>query len=132
MSDTGETMKRIRENLAKARLIARYRDGDRIEAFRAAKQSDPQLAAAFATDFAEELRVSLLPAAQLRRAAILSQAADLLRTTPQTKSKECFEAIAWLVKEVSLAEKRAQRLKLAALIAAGVAVLLCLTLLALA
>ena len=132
MIDTSEQLAGIREKLAKAKLIARYREGDRLGAFRTAKPTDPQLAAAFATEFAEGLRGSLLPAAQLRRAAILSQAADLLRTTPQAKSKEGFEAIAWLVSEVTLAKERAQLLKMAALIAAGIAVLACLTLLALA
>jgi hypothetical protein len=132
MSDTGEHVVRIREKLAKAKLIARYREGERLGAFRTAKQSDPQLAAALATDFAEGLRGSLLPSSQRRRAAILSQAADLLRSTAPAKTKDNLEAIAWLAAEAAFAEDRARRLKLAALIAAGVAALVCLTLVALA
>jgi hypothetical protein len=132
MSDTGEQVVRICEKLAKAKLIAQFREGDRLGAFRSAKQSDPQLAAALATDFAEGLRGSLLPATHLRRAAILSQAADLLRSTAQAKTKENLEAIAWLLAEASLAEERARQLEIAAIILSGLVALGCLAMLALA
>ncbi len=112
MSDIGEQIAGIRERLAKARIIVLYREGDRHGAFRTAKQSDPQLAAALATDFAESLRDSLSPVSQRRRATILLQAAELLRGVPAAKSKEGSEAIAWLMAEATAAEARARNLRL--------------------
>ena len=114
MTEPASTLREIREKLAKAKLIARYREGDRLGAFRMAKPSDPQLAAAFATDFAADLRRSLLPATHRRRAAILLQAAELLRGSPGAKSQEGTEAIAWLLTEATLAEERERKLRLGA------------------
>jgi hypothetical protein len=130
MTDVAEQIAGIREKLAKAKLIARYREGDRLGAFRTAKPSDPQLAAAFATEFAEDLRDSLRPAAQRRRAAILLQAAELLRGSPEAKSKEGTEAIAWLLAQATFAEERERNLRLgaqvlSALFALGALLLLC-------
>ena len=112
MNDPTATLQQARANLAKARLIAQYRDGQRLEAFQAAKQSDPVLAAAFATDCAEDLRRALRPATQNRRAALLLQAAELLRGGPSAKSKENTEAIGWLLAEATQAAERARHLRL--------------------
>lgn len=131
MSDPAAILQQARANMAKARLIAQYRDGRRIDAFRAAKQSDPALAAAFATDTAEELRDALRPAKQARRAALLLQAAELLRAGPSSKSKENTEAIAWLLAEAALAEERARHLRLGTLIVLSLGFLGTLFLLAL-
>ena len=131
MTDPATTLREAREHLAKARLIALYREGDRLGAFRAAKESDPRLAAAFATDFAAGLRRSLLPTTQRRRAAILLQAAALLRSLPAAKSPEGTEAIAWLLTEATLAEERAQQLSLGTLVLTALGLLLLLLLLAL-
>lgn len=133
MTEPGEQLAGIREKLAKAKLIARYREGDRQGAFRTAKPSDPQLAAAFATEFAEDLRDSLRPTSQRRRAAILLQAAELLRGSPAAKSKEGTEAIAWLLAEATFAEERERNLRrgsqvLLALIFLGALLLLILAL----
>jgi hypothetical protein len=114
MTAPGEPLADLREKLAKAKLIARYREGDRLGAFRTAKPSDPQLAAAFATEFAEDLRGSLRPASQRRRAAILLQAAELLRGSPAAKSPEGSAAIAWLLTEATFAEERERNLRLGA------------------
>jgi len=111
MSDTGEQIAGIRERLAKARIIVLYREGDRLGAFRTARKSDPQLAAALATDFAEGLRDSLSPVSQRRRASILLQATELLRGVPAAKSKEGAEAITWLLAEAAIAERRARNLR---------------------
>lgn len=116
MTDSARTLREAREHLAKARLIALYREGDRVGAFRTAKASDPQLAAAFATDFAAGLRRSLLPTTQRRRAAILLQAAELLRPLPAAKSAEGTAALAWLLAEATLAEERARQLTLGTLV----------------
>lgn len=116
MTDSASTLREARAHLAKARLIALYREGDRVGAFRAAKASDQQLAAAFATDFAASLRRSLLPATQRRRAAILLQAAELLRPLPAVKSAEGTAALAWLLAEATLAEERARQLTLGTLV----------------
>jgi hypothetical protein len=129
MTESGEPLAGLREKLAKAKLIARYREGDRLGAFRTAKPSDPQLAAAFATEFAEDLRDSLRPASQRRRAAILLQAAELLRSCPAAKSPEGTAAIAWLLAEATFAEERARNLRLGgqvmwALLALGALLLL--------
>lgn len=116
MTDSARTLREAREHLAKARLIALYREGDRVGAFRTAKASDPQLAAALATDFAAGLRRSLLPTTQRRRAAILLQAAELLRPLPAAKSAEGTAALAWLLAEATLAEERARQLTLGTLV----------------
>ncbi len=112
MTDPGAQIADLREKLAQAKLIARYRDGDHVGAFRTARQADPQLAAAFATEFAEGLRGSLRPAAQRRRAAILLQAAELVRGSPAGKSPAGTEAIAWLLAEATFAEERERNLRL--------------------
>jgi hypothetical protein len=123
MTDPASMLRQAREHLAKARLIALHQEGRSLEAFRAAKGSDPRLAAAFATDFATGLRRSWLPATQRRRAAVLLQAAELLRSMPDAKSPEGTEAIAWLLVEATLAEERARQLSLATLVLAVLVIL---------
>jgi len=131
MTDPEITLREARDHLAKARLIALYREGDRLGAFRAAKETDPRLAAAFATDFVAGLRRSLLPATQRRRAAILLQAAELLRPLPAAKSAEGAAAIAWLLTEATFAEERARRLTLGTIVLSTLGLLGGLLLLAL-
>jgi len=113
MTHRGEQLAEIRDKLAKAKLIALYHDGDRLGAFKKAKSCDPELAAAFATEFAEGLRSSLRPATQRRRVAILLQAADVLKASPAAKSREGTDAIAWLLAEATLAEERERALRIA-------------------
>ncbi len=130
MSDVGEILPLVRGKLAKARLIAQYREGNLTEAFRSAVHSDPQLAAAFATDTAEGLRNSLLPSVQKRRAAILLQAVELMRRAPGGNSRERAEAIAWLLAETTVARQRQAALETVGLIIIGLAALGGLVLLA--
>lgn len=101
----------VKEHLESARLILLYKAGNQVEAFKIAKSSNPNLAAAFLTETAEPLRNGLTIKSQIRRVKLLTQATEILRLSNSSGYSEVVEAVAWLTAEISQTRQRGLMLR---------------------